>query len=161
MWTSERSRRLAVEEPAAELGTVTLGGDPAGVSLGGERRWLTVYSPGGYSWRPTSGEKVLVLKAGAEEESPCVLGTVQGNRELKPGEVHLEGGESAVFLGQAGLELTGGESAAQLLRDRLELKNGEGKLTLKGGRTDLTGELYINGKSLHSIIADVVAELLQ
>ena len=68
MWTSERDRRPRAEEPAAELGTVTLGGDPAGVSLGGERRWLNVYGPGGYSWRPTAGDKVLVLKAGAEGE---------------------------------------------------------------------------------------------
>lgn len=107
MWTSERSRRLAAEEPAAELGTVTLGGDPAGVSLGGERRWLTVYSPGGYSWRPGSGEKVLVLKAGAEGESPCVLGTAQKGEELKAGEVRLAGGACSILLGQEGLELTG------------------------------------------------------
>lgn len=107
MWTSERNRNLRVEEPAAELGTVTLGGDPAGVSLGGERRWLSVYSPGGYSWRPTAGDKVLVLKAGAEGEAPCVLGTVQDGGDLRPGEVRLKGGESSVFLGQDRLELDG------------------------------------------------------
>lgn len=107
MWTSERNRNLRVEEPAAELGAVTLGGDPAGVSLGGERRWLSVYSPGGYSWRPTAGDKVLVLKAGAEGEAPCILGTIQDGGDLKPGEVRLKGGESSVFLGQNRLELTG------------------------------------------------------
>lgn len=144
MWTSERNRNLPLREAAAEIGTVTLGGDPAGVSLGGERRWLTVYSPGGYSWRPTAGDKVLVLKAGAEGESPCVLGTVQGTEELRPGEVRLAGGENAVYLSQDGLKLTGGESG----------------LTLKQKRADLTGELYINGESLHDIIADVVIELL-
>lgn len=106
MWTSERDRRQRTEEPAAELGTVTLGGDPAGVSLGGERRWLNVYGPGGYSWRPTAGDKVLVLKAGAEGETPCVLGAVQDGGELKPGEVRLKGGESSVLLGQR-LELGG------------------------------------------------------
>ena len=107
MWTSERRRELPVREPAAELGEVTLGGDPAGVSLGGERRWLPVYAPGGYSWRPTSGDKVLVLKAGAEGESPCILGTVQGETELKPGEVMLKGGDSFVHLGQERLTLGG------------------------------------------------------
>ena len=66
MWTAERNRNVRSGEPAAELGCVTLGGDPAGVSLGGERRWIGVYGPGGYSWRPTSGDKVLVLKTGAE-----------------------------------------------------------------------------------------------
>lgn len=107
MWTSERNRNLPVREAAAEIGTVTLGGDPAGVSLGGERRWLSVYTPGGYSWRPTAGDKVLVLKAGAEGESPCILGTVQGEEELKPGEVLLKSGACSVHLGQERLTLGG------------------------------------------------------
>lgn len=122
MWTSERNRNLPAHEAAAELGTVTLGGDPAGVSLGGERRWLTVYSPGGYSWRPMAGDKVLVLKAGSEGESPCILGKVQGDQELKPGEVQLTGGGCSVRLGQH--------------------------------RLDLSGNLYINGKSLKEVILE-------
>ena len=144
MWTSERNRNLPLREAAAELGTVTLGGDPAGVSLGGERRWLTVYGPGGYSWRPTAGDKVLVLKAGAEGESPCILGTVQGQEELRSGEVRLAGGENTVYLSREGLLLTGEESG----------------LALKKGRAELTGELFINGESLRDIIEDVVIELL-
>ena len=107
MWTSERTRRPAQEEPAAELGAVTLGGDPAGVALGGERRWLNVYAPGGYSWRPSVGEKVLVLKAGGERELPCIVGTAQNGGGLKPGEVSLRGGSSHVYLGQDNLELSG------------------------------------------------------
>ena len=107
MWTSERTRRPAQEEPAAELGAVTLGGDPAGVALGGERRWLNVYAPGGYSWRPAAGEKVLVLKAGGERELPCIVGTGQREIDLKPGEVSLRGGSSQVRLGQSSLELNG------------------------------------------------------
>ena len=65
MWTSERRLERRTEESAA-LGQVTLGGDPAGVFLGGERRWLPVCAPGGYSWQPGAGDKVLVLKAGVE-----------------------------------------------------------------------------------------------
>lgn len=108
MWTSERGRLLPVQEPAAELGLVTLGGDPAGVNVGGERRWLPVYSPGGYSWRPAAGDKVLVLKAGAERESPCVLGTPQQETDLKPGEVRLSGGGSgALWVSGSNLELRG------------------------------------------------------
>ena len=107
MWTAERNRNPRSGEPAAELGCVTLGGDPAGVSLGGERRWIGVYGPGGYSWRPTAGDKVLVLKAGAEGEAPCLLGMPQEEAGLKPGEVRLKGGESSVFLGQDRLELEG------------------------------------------------------
>ena len=120
-----------MREAAAELGTVTLGGDPAGVSLGGERRWLTVYTPGGYSWRPTAGDKVLVLKAGAEGESPCILGTVQdaeGDAPLGPGEVQIKGGESTIRLGQERLELS--------------------------------GQVFVNGQSLADLITAIVISLL-
>ena len=107
MWTWERGRQLPVGEAEAELGVVTLGGDPAGVLLGGERRWLNVYSPGGYCWRPAAGDRVLVLKAGSEGETPCILGEVQDEVELAPGEVCLSGGSSRVKLGQNRLELSG------------------------------------------------------
>ena len=70
-------------------------------------RRAAVYGPGGYSWRPTAGDKVLVLKAGAEGETPCLLGVPQEETGLKPGEVRLKGGESSVFLGQDRLELEG------------------------------------------------------
>lgn len=124
MWTAERNRNLRSSEPAAELGCVTLGGDPAGVSLGGERRWIGVYGPGGYSWRPTAGDKVLVLKAGAEGEAPCLLGVPQVEAELKPGEVRITGGESSIFLGQERLELEGelylnGQTLWNVVRDIL------------------------------------------
>ncbi len=144
MWTSERRREAPVREAPAELGTVTLGGDPAGVSLGGERRWLTVYSPGGYCWRPGSGEKVLVLKAGAEGESPCVLGTVQKEVELNPGEVKLTGGESSVLLG----------------RDELALAYQGSAVRLSQSRTELAGPVYVNGQELKEYIIQIVMELL-
>jgi len=107
MWTSERRREAPVGEAAAELGTVTMGGDLTGVSLGGERRWLDVYGPGGYSWRPAAGDKVLVLKAGAEGEAPCVLGKIQEETELQPGEIRLSSGENCLSLGEDRLELRG------------------------------------------------------
>jgi len=107
MWISERGLGLTAREAQAEAGTVTLGGDPAAVLLGGERRLLPVYAPGGYCWRPAPGDRVLVLKAGAEREEPCIVGTVQPETGLTPGEVQLSGGAAAVKLGQDGLELTG------------------------------------------------------
>lgn len=64
-------------EAAADLGLVTLGGDPAGVYLGGERRWVAVCAPGGYQWRPRTGDKVLVVKAGDQREIPCLAGVRQ------------------------------------------------------------------------------------
>jgi hypothetical protein len=118
MWTSERTRTQANGEPAAELGVVTLGGDPAGVNLGGERRWLRVYSPGGYSWRPSAGDRVLVLKAGAERESPCILGKAQDGGDLSAGEVRLTGT---------------GMGCVKLLGDRVELS---GELWVNGEKLE-------------------------
>ena len=144
MWTSERNRNLPVREASAEVGTVTLGGDPAGVSVGGERRWLNVYGPGGYSWRPTSGDKVMVLKAGAEGESPCILGTTQDAEDLKPGEVRLTGVDCDLFLGQGQVEMTGVESILRLSQDGLEVSGG----------------LLIDGKPLEELVRDTVVEVL-
>ena len=107
MWNWELGRRLPVQEAPAELGAVTLSGDPVGVLLGGERRWVPVYGPGGYCWRPEEGQNVLVLKAGGEGESPCVLGAMQSAAELEPGEVQINGGNSSIRLGHGGLELKG------------------------------------------------------
>ena len=107
MWTSERSRRPLVQEAAAETGEVTLGGEQAGVILGGERRWTALCCPGGYAWRPAAGDRVLVLKAGGEQESPFILGTEAGGEELSPGEVRLSGGSSSIRLASSALDLNG------------------------------------------------------
>lgn len=107
MWTSERNRNLNLREAEAEIGVVTLGGDPAGVVLGGERRWLPVYGPGGYSWRPSAGDRVLVLKAGAEGELPCVLGVAQNGSDIQAGEVRLGQGDGMILLKDGTIQLKG------------------------------------------------------
>lgn len=107
MWTSERDCRPLVQEAEAEVGLVTLGGDPAAVNLGGERRWLPVYSPGGYTWRPAAGDKVLVVKAGGEREAPCILGKVQDEMDFAQGEVRLAGTDSSLILGGGIARLNG------------------------------------------------------
>lgn len=149
MWTSERNRNLPVREAAAEVGTVTLGGDPAGVSVGGERRWINVYGPGGYSWRPTSGDKVMVLKAGAEGESPCILGTTQDAEDLEPGEIRLSGVDCSLLLGRRQVEMTSGEGSLRLDRKGLEL---DGGLELNGG-------LNIGGQPLEEIVRSIAREV--
>lgn len=107
VWTSERNRNLNLREADAEIGVVTLGGDPAGVVLGGERRWLPVYGPGGYRWRPSGGDRVLVLKAGSEGELPCVIGVAQNGSDLQAGEVRLGQGEGMISMKDAAVCLLG------------------------------------------------------
>lgn len=98
MWTWERERRPKAAEPEAQLGEITLSGTDTAANLGGERRWLEVCSPGGYSWRPGNGARVLVLKTPAGE-APCVLGVMQQQEQLLPGQVKLSGANSSILLG--------------------------------------------------------------
>ena len=55
MWTSERRREFPVREAPAELGTVTLGGDPAGVVLGAATIPLRGGLELGFGFRVTAG----------------------------------------------------------------------------------------------------------
>ena len=130
MWTSDRGRKRAVEEYAADVGEVTLEEEPLGVYLEGERRWAGIYSPGGYRWRPAQGEQVLVLKAGAEREQPCIVGRHQDG-ELEPGEVEISSGT--------------GKSVICLC--------GDGELALNGWVT-------VNGIGLEELIASIVKQFV-
>ena len=110
MWISERDMRREQGEPAAELGVVTLGGDPAGVSLGGERRQLPVYSPGGVDLETGGGRPGAGAENGAAGEQPCVIGrTQQGTDGLAPGAVRLAapGGGGGVLADREGVNLYG------------------------------------------------------
>lgn len=109
MWIAEKSRRRQESESVAAVGQVTLSGDPAGVWLDGERRDLPVFAPGGYVWRPSLGEQVLVLKTGQQGEAPCVLGArCQDKWKLEEGEVVLFSGKAALHLKKDGtVDITG------------------------------------------------------
>jgi len=130
MWLSQQRRDLSRREMPAETGSVTLGGDPAGIYLSGERRGVAVYSPGGYQWKPVPGQEVLVLKAGADAETPCVVG-VRQNTHLAPGEVCLSNGD---------------DSAQMYLT--------------KDGRLKLGGSVMVNGVDLDIWIRQIVETVL-
>ena len=139
MWTSNRKREGLSQECAADQGIVTLGGDPAAVYLGGERRWVSLYAPGGYQWRPKAGDKVLVVKAGDHRELPCLVGkrpdTLSEEDELPPGSVRIHSGTGVVLLDEDGL-------------------------TLKGDEVALEGDIYVNGQELEAYIQDIVYQVL-
>ena len=139
MWTSNRKREGLSQECAADQGTVTLGGDPAAVYLGGERRWVSLYTPGGYQWRPKAGDKVLVVKAGDHREIPCLVGKrpdeLSEEDELPPGSVRIHSGTGVVLLDEEGL-------------------------TLQGDEVALEGDITVNGQSLQSYIQNIVYQVL-
>ena len=110
MWTSSQARQAGERpEGQAQVGVVTVSGRETGVYLNGERRWLPVFVPGGYRWRPGVGESVLVLKTGQDGEQPCVLGReLDSAAQLEPGEAELYAPGCSVRLNrQGGIELTG------------------------------------------------------
>ena len=117
----------------------SLGGDPAAVYLGGERRWVSLYTPGGYQWRPKAGDKVLVVKAGDHRELPCLVGkrpdALSEEDELPPGSVRIHSGTGVVLLDEDGL-------------------------TLKGDEVALEGDIYVNGQELEAYIQDIVYQVL-
>lgn len=120
MWLSEERCRKPAAEAAAEWGPVTIS-EPAAVYLAGERRQVPVCAPGGYVWRPAVGEEVLVLKAGNQTEQPFILGkTRMEEKELRPGEVRIQGGTCTILLGEK-MELAGdvrinGETLPEMIR---------------------------------------------
>lgn len=128
MWLS-RQNRVPESGQTADVGRVTLGGDPAGVYLDGERRDLPVFGPGGYCWRPVPGQQVLVLKGGTAGELCCIAGAEQAEQEaLAPGEVVVR---------------SSGGAAVKLRAD---------------GRVDLIGKVMINGVPLETLLNPPVIE---
>lgn len=118
MWLAKQQKR-ETEEVLPAVGAVTIGGDAPAVELDSERRDLAVYAPGGYRWRPTPGQKVLVLKADGEL---CVAGSPSG-AGLEPGEVALDsaGGAGVKLDNQGNVAVTGtlvvgGTELTQLVR---------------------------------------------
>ena len=92
----------------------------------GERRQARLFSPGGYCWRPGSGDTVLVVGGG----EPCVAG-----REQKC-PAALAAGEVYVYSGGASLHLK--NSGEIVVR---------GKLVVSGG-AEITGGLTVDGQKV-------------
>lgn len=105
MWISQKRQKSQEHTGGrAEVGRVTLGGHPAAVFLDGERRELPVFGPGGYIWRPSRGQQVLVIKTGTQEEAPCVVGTpCDTEMKLDEGEVLLYSPSATIHLGADGV----------------------------------------------------------
>lgn len=122
MWLSEQTKtRMPMGD--AEVGVTTITGDKLAVVTRGEQRDLTVFGPGGYVWRPASGERVVVLQGGPGGTERWVAGCQQGAApvSMQPGEIYLYSSDgTSIYL----------------------RKNGSIELQ---GRVSITGELIVNG----------------
>ena len=86
-------------EEGAELGVVTIGGNPAAVETRGEVRNLPVFGPGGYIWQPRRGQQVLILKGGPGGEEQCLAAAEQAAAgDLLPGATALRVGKASLVL---------------------------------------------------------------
>lgn len=88
MWLSQQTKQEASGESLAQIGCVSIPGASAAVFLEGERRNVSVVSPGGYHWQPEQRDDVLVLACGTEQ-SPCMIGMEQASERIAPGEVWI------------------------------------------------------------------------
>jgi len=122
MWLSECLRSGGGQSaPAAEVGQVSLAGGTVAVVTQNEQRELRMALPGGFSWRPKTGQRVLVLHSGEGES--IVVGVLPETENTEtPGAVELAGEGCVLRLGA------------------------DGTVTLSGSRISLTGPLYINGE---------------
>ena len=105
MWISQRGDKAQRHTGGgAEMGRVTLAGNPVGVYLDGERRELPMFGPGGYAWRPSLDQQVLVIKAGTQEEAPCVVGGLcRTDLALGEGEVMIYSPKASIHVGADGV----------------------------------------------------------
>jgi len=132
MWTASHMKETnTVRHGVAAVGVVTASGTENGVLLGSERRWLPVMAPGGYRWRPRTGETVLVLKTGNDGEVPCILAEQTPKEDsLQPGEVELVGPGCGVKLTQ-------------------------------NGQVAVQGTMVVNGEPLEELIRSMVAAAME
>ncbi|MDR3208199.1 MAG: hypothetical protein LBT60_07735 [Oscillospiraceae bacterium] len=135
MWLSKQSvARPDTQGPSALRGTVTLSGAEVAAFTDAERRGIAVCGPGGYAWRPSVGDEVLVLKDADGRKSYLVAALPAAVPGLAPGEV-------CIRVGQAELRLMPDGEA--------HLKTGLAAVVLNpDGGLDLNGLVRVNGNPL-------------
>ncbi len=107
MWLSRRGKEQSGGGPAA-MARVTMDGASLGVFREAEARRVPLFSPGGYIWRPETGEELLVLRCSGET---CAVGAEMGERPegMLPGEVLIcsKGGASIFLRNDGTIEING------------------------------------------------------
>ena len=109
MWISQRiaKRRDGTKDPA-DIAEVTIGGAAAAAYSDCESRNLGLVSPGGFFWRPSAGQKVLVFSCGGERVVAGALqeGTPSG---MENGEIYLQSGGASIWLKNDGQIVISGD----------------------------------------------------
>lgn len=111
MWLSKKLTQNERQNTAsAQSGTVTIEGAEPAVYTSGEQRGAKIVSPRGFFWRPTGGEKVLVIKGGVFGEEPYIVGAVQEGDSPAAGEIRIapaRGGAEIILRSSGRVEING------------------------------------------------------
>lgn len=95
MWMGKQLAAQRRGGETAAVGTVSVGGEAPAVVTDGERRQVRIFSPGGYGWRPSAEDEVLLVGTG----QPCIAGRAQSCPvSLAAGEVCLHTTGATVHL---------------------------------------------------------------
>ena len=94
MWLSEKMAGSAPQDLPLAGGVVTVGGQTPAVTVDGEERNARIASPGGYYWRPAPSDPVVVSRSGGL----TILGRLQENTPLSPGEICISTGRASIRL---------------------------------------------------------------
>ena len=86
MWLSKRIMQEQPEPDSATLGTVSIGGAEAAVVTDTEKRQAKLITPGGYCWKPSAADNVLIVKG---NELYLTGQLMHGADELGEGEVRV------------------------------------------------------------------------
>ena len=151
MWLGKKAaEKVRAREDGASAAEVSVGGESPAVVTDGERRRSRLFSPGGYCWRPGSGDTVLVVGGG----EPCVAGREQKCPvALEAGEVYLYSGGASLHLKNSGEIVVRGKLVAE---DGAEIAGGakiaggaeiEGGAAIAGG-AEIEGGLTVDGQSV-------------
>ena len=136
MWLSGQQKR-PVDPGEGQTGIVTMSGSETAVQLDSERRGLQLYSPGGYTWTPKVGQRVLVIQG--RGEIPCVVGAQQHGGV--PDRVDIQAKE--LTLGGETVSVAAQESA-----------------TVQGDQIHLNGQVYVKSETLEELIIRIVFSVL-
>lgn len=136
MWLSGQQKR-PVDPGEGQTGIVTMSGGEMAVLLDSERRGLQIYGPGGYTWTPRVGQRVLVIQG--QGEIPCVAGARQGQKA--PDRVSVEGRQMDIR----------GDTVNICAQD---------SVVAEGESVRLNGQVYVKEETLEELIARIVRMIL-
>ena len=135
MWLSKRTTQRPTDDGTI-VGEVTIGGERAGVYMGGERRDLMVCAPGGYFWMPKVGDETLVIQCVDGMKLCAGLPMEKAPEGMEAGEVTIRSaGDAVLWLKNDG---------SMEVRGDVELT---GNVQISG-TVNVTGGLIVNGHAI-------------